>query len=36
MIFALILFSLIMVIVAGVKANEGEHYRYPMTIRLVK
>jgi uncharacterized Tic20 family protein len=24
-----------MVIVAGVKANEGEHYRYPMTLRLI-
>jgi uncharacterized Tic20 family protein len=35
LIFALILFSLITVIVAGVKANDGEHYRYPMTLRLI-
>jgi hypothetical protein len=30
------LFSLIMTIVAMVKANSGERYRYPVTIRLVK
>ena len=30
------LFSLIMIIVAMVKANSGEKYRYPMTIRFVK
>jgi uncharacterized Tic20 family protein len=30
-----VIFSLIIVIVAGVKANEGEHYRYPMTLRLI-
>jgi len=32
LIFALVIFGLIIVIVAGVKANEGEHYRYPMTL----
>ena len=26
----------ILVIMAGLKANEGEKYRYPMTIRLIK
>jgi uncharacterized Tic20 family protein len=31
----LVLFSLIVVIVAGVKANSGEYYRYPMCIRLI-
>ena len=36
LIFALVIFGLIIVIVAGVKANDGEHYRYPMTLRLVK
>jgi len=36
LIFALVIFGLIIVIVAGVKANEGEHYRYPMTLRLIK
>jgi hypothetical protein len=35
LIFALVIFSLITVIVAGVKANEGEYYRYPMCIRLI-
>lgn len=29
-------FSLIMTIIAMIKANSGERYRYPMTIRLVK
>jgi len=33
---ALALFSLIMVIVAGLKANQGEKFRYPVTIRFVK
>ena len=27
---------LILSIVAGVKANEGERYRYPFTLRLIK
>ncbi len=35
LIFALVIFGLIIVIVAGVKANDGEHYRYPMTLRLI-
>ena len=30
------LFSLIMTIIATVKANSGERYRYPLSIRLVK
>jgi len=29
-------FNLVMVIIAGIKANEGERYRYPLTIRFVK
>jgi uncharacterized protein len=28
--------SLIFVIIATIKANNGEHYRYPMTLRLIK
>ena len=36
LIFGLVIFSLIFIIIAGVKANEGEHYRYPITIRMVK
>ena len=35
MIIGLVIFSLIIVIVAGVKANDGEYYRYPMCIRLI-
>ena len=30
------IFWLVMTIVAAVKANGGEHYRYPLTIRLIK
>ena len=30
------IFWLVMTIIAGIKANEGQVYRYPMTIRLVK
>jgi uncharacterized Tic20 family protein len=26
----------VLTIVAAVKANNGEHYRYPFSIRLVK
>jgi uncharacterized Tic20 family protein len=29
------LFSLIMIIVASIKANDGAKYRYPLTIRLI-
>ena len=30
------IFWLVMTIVAAVKANGGEHYRYPLKIRLIK
>ncbi|MHB9094187.1 MAG: DUF4870 domain-containing protein [Eubacteriales bacterium] len=33
---ALWVFSLIIVIIAGLKANEGQYYRYPLTIRFIK
>jgi len=36
LIFALVIFGLIMVIVGGIKANEGEDFCYPMTLRLIK
>ncbi len=36
LIFALAIFSLVMIIVAAVKANEGEIYRYPINLRLIK
>lgn len=29
------LFGLIMIVIASIKANEGEKYRYPLTIRLI-
>jgi uncharacterized Tic20 family protein len=35
LIIGLALFGLIIVIVAGVKANQGEYYRYPMCLRLI-
>ena len=28
--------ALVFTIIAALKANEGEHYRYPLTIRLIK
>lgn len=33
---ALVIFDLVMVIIASVKANRGERYRYPLTIRFLK
>lgn len=30
------IYALIMTIVASIKANEGEYYRYPVTIRFFK
>jgi len=33
---ALIVFDLVMIIVAAVKANNGQHFRYPITIRFLK
>jgi hypothetical protein len=35
LIIGLALFGVIIVIVAGVKANQGEYYRYPMCLRLI-
>lgn len=35
-IFALVIFGLIMVIVGGIKANDGIDFQYPMTLRLFK
>lgn len=31
-----VLFDLVMAIIAGIKANQGVAYRYPLTIRLIK
>ena len=33
---AVAIFDLIFLLIAAVKANNGEHYRYPLTIRFVK
>jgi uncharacterized Tic20 family protein len=33
---ALFAFWLIMTVIAGIKASEGLHYRYPVSLRLVK
>jgi len=32
----LFIFNIVIVIIAGLKANEGEYYKYPMTIRFFK
>lgn len=26
----------VFIVIAAIKANEGEHYRYPLTLRLIK
>lgn len=28
--------ALVLTIIAGIKANSGEHYQYPLTIRMIK
>ena len=36
LLIGLAVFSTIMVIIASIKANNGEAYRYPVTIRFIK
>jgi uncharacterized Tic20 family protein len=36
LIIGLVIFDLVMVILAGLRANNGETYRYPLTIRFIK
>jgi uncharacterized Tic20 family protein len=36
LVVALVIFHLVCVIIAAVKANEGVHYRYPLCIRFIK
>lgn len=36
LIFALSIVNIVFCIIAGLAANKGETYRYPMTLRLVK
>jgi len=33
---AVLIFDLIMVIMASIKANEGQSYRYPLAIQFIK
>ena len=33
---ALVVFWAVMVIMASIKANEGQRYRYPLNLRLIK
>jgi uncharacterized Tic20 family protein len=32
----IVIYSIVMIIIASIKANEGEYYRYPITIRFFK
>jgi hypothetical protein len=36
LLIALVIFDVIMVIVATVRANSGERYRYPLCLRFIK
>ena len=36
LLIAVVIIDLVFVIIASVKANEGEHYRYPLSLRLIK
>lgn len=34
--FVLVVFNLVVIIKAAIKANNGEHYRYPLCLRFIK
>jgi len=34
--FAISIVDLVFLLIAAVKANDGQHYRYPLTIRFIK
>ena len=36
MMIGLSIMALVVVIIASIKASEGKHYRYPLTIRFIK
>jgi uncharacterized protein len=36
LLIALVIFDVVMVIIAAVRANSGERYRYPLCMRLIK
>ncbi|NVK22055.1 MAG: DUF4870 domain-containing protein [Kangiellaceae bacterium] len=31
----LLLFHFVLIVIASIKANEGEHYKYPFALRLI-
>jgi uncharacterized Tic20 family protein len=33
---AVVIVDVVFLLIAAVKANNGEHYRYPLTIRFIK
>ena len=35
-VIGLVIFNLIITIIAGIKANDGKSYRYPINLRLIK
>jgi uncharacterized Tic20 family protein len=35
LVFALLIFDIVVTITAALRANAGEHYRYPLTIRFI-
>ena len=36
LLIAVVIFAVVMVIIAAIRANEGEKYRYPLNLRLIK
>ena len=36
LVLAVSIFSLVFIILASIKSNNGEHYRYPLCIRFIK
>ena len=36
LLLGIVIFNLVMVIIASVRANDGVSYRYPLTIRFIK
>ena len=36
LLFGLLIFNVVIVIIAAIKANEGEKYQYPFALRMIK
>ena len=36
LVIGLAIFELVVIIIAAIKANDGEHYQYPFAIRFIK